>query len=162
MVSRFVLRPAPMGDPTTLLTLQTTHDGDECCNNFSFPVYSDIRDQAQSFSDVAAYFELIPASIAGSGEPERVYGQAVTSNFFQVTELPMVLGRGFVNGEESAPEVVLGAALWQRRFNADKEIVGKTVTISGHAFTVVGVVTPAFHSVEQILGTEFWVPLGNA
>ena len=161
MVSRFLLRPAPMGDPTTLLALQTTHEGDECCNNFSLPVYSDIRDQAQSFSGVAAYFELIPASIAGSGEPERVYGQAVTSNFFQVTELPMVLGRGFVEGEESAPEVVLGAALWQRRFNADKEIVGKTVTISGHAFTVVGVVTPAFHSVEQLLGTEFWVPLGN-
>jgi predicted permease len=162
MVSRFLLRPAPMGDPTTLLALQTTHEGDECCNNFSFPVYSDIRDQAQSFSGVAAYFELIPASVGGSGEPVRVYGQAVTSNFFQVTELPMVLGRGFVEGEESAPEVVLGAGLWQRRFNADKEIAGKTVTISGHAFTVIGVVTPAFHSVEQILGTEFWVPLGSA
>ena len=162
MVSRFLLRPAPMGDPTTLLALQTTHDGDECCNNFSFPVYSDIRDQAKSFSGVAAYFELIPASIGGNGEPERVFGQAVTANFFQVTELPMVLGRGFVTGEESASEVVLGAGLWQRRFNADKEIVGKTVTISGHAFTVIGVVTPAFHSVEQILGTEFWVPLGSA
>jgi predicted permease len=161
MVSRFLLRPAPMGDPTTLLALQTTHEGDECCNNFSFPVYTDIRDQATSFSGVAAYFEMIPASIGGSGEPERVFGQAVTSNFFQVTELPMVLGRGFVNGEESAPEVVLGAGLWQRRFNADREIAGKTVTISGHTFTVIGVVTPAFHSVEQILGTEFWVPLGS-
>ena len=161
-VSRFLLRPAPMGDPATLLALETTHDGDECCNNFSFPVYSDIRDQAQSFSGVAAYFEMIPASVGGGGEPERVFGQAVTSNFFQVTELPMVLGRGFVKGEESAPEVVLGAGLWQRRFNADKEIAGKPVTISGHTFTVVGVVTPAFHSVEQILGTEFWVPLGSA
>jgi predicted permease len=161
MVSRFVLRPAPMGDPTTLLALHTTHDGDQCCNSFPFPVYTDLRDQAQSFSGVAAYFELIPASIAGGGEPERVFGQAVTSNFFQVTELPMVLGRGFIKGEENAPEVVLGAALWQRRFNADKGIAGKTVTISGHAFTAVGVVTPAFHSVDQILGTEFWVPLGN-
>ena len=161
MVSRFVLRPAPMGDPATLLALHTVHDGDQCCNNFSLPVYTDVRDQAQSFSGVAAYFELVPASISGSGEPERVFGQATTTNFFEVTELPMVLGRGFVKGEENAPEVVLGAALWQRRFNADKEIVGKTVTISGHAFTVVGVVTPAFHSVDQILGTEFWVPLGN-
>jgi predicted permease len=161
MVSRFVLRPAPMGDPSTLLALHTTHEGDQCCNSFPYPVYTDLRDQAQSFSGVAAYFELIPASIAGGGEPERVFGQAVTSNFFQVTELPMVLGRGFIKGEEDAHEVVLGAALWQRCFNADKEIVGKTVTISGHAFTVVGVVTPAFHSVDQILGTEFWVPLGN-
>jgi predicted permease len=161
MVSRFLLRPAPMGDPTTLLALHTTHDGDQCCDSFPYPVYSDLRDQAQSFSGVAAYFELIPASIAGSGEPERVFGQAVTSNFFQVTELPMVLGRGFIQGEENAPEIVLGTALWQRRFSADKSIVGKTITISRHAFTVIGVVTPAFHSVDQILGTEFWVPLAN-
>jgi predicted permease len=161
MVSRFVLRPAPVGDPATLLTLRTTHDGDQCCNSFPYPVYSDLRDQAQSFSGVAAYFELIPASIAGSGEPERVFGQAVTSNFFKVTELPMVLGRGFIQGEENALEIVLGTALWQRRFSADKSIVGKTVTISGRAFTVIGVVTPAFHSVDQILDTEFWGPLGN-
>ena len=161
MVSRFVLRPAPVGDPATLLTLRTTHDGDQCCNNFPFPVYTDLRDQAKSFSGVAAYYELIGASMRGSGEPERVWGQGVTSNFFGVTEIPMVLGRGFINGQENAPEVVLGARLWQRHFNADKEIIGKTVTISARSFTVVGVATPSFHSVDQILGTEFWVPLGN-
>lgn len=162
MVSRFILRPAPMGDPTTLMSLHTTHDRDQCCNNFAFPVYEDIRDQAKSFSGVAAYYPLIPASIGGGGEPERVWGQGVTSNFFDVTELPMVLGRGFISGQEDAPEVVLGAGLWQRRYNADKGIIGKPVILSGRTFTVVGVVTPAFHSVDQILGTEFWVPLGNA
>ncbi|SPE22610.1 Permease (fragment) [Candidatus Sulfotelmatomonas gaucii] len=161
MVSRFVLRPAPMGDPTTLLGLHTTHGSDPCCNNFSFPAYTDLRDQAKSFSGVAAYYELIPASIGGGGQPERVWGQGVTSNFFDVTELPMVVGRGFITGQENAPEVVLGAGLWQRRFNADKAIVGKPVILSGRTFTVVGVVTPAFHSVDQILDTEFWVPLGN-
>jgi predicted permease len=162
MVSRFLLRPTPMGDPTTLMTLHTTHDGDPCCNDFAYPVYTDIRDQARSFSAVAAYYELMPASISGSGEPERVWGQGVTSNFFDVTELPMVLGRGFIAGQENAPEVVLGTGLWQRRFNADRGILGKPVILSGRTFTVVGVVTPAFHSVDQILGTEFWVPLGNA
>ena len=162
MVSRFILRPAPMGDPTTLMSIHTTHDRDQCCNNFSFPVYADLRDQAKSFSGVAAYYELMPASIGGYGEPERMWGQGVTSNFFDVTALPMVLGRGFISGQESAPEVVLGAGLWQRRFNADKGIIGKPVILSGRTFTVVGVVTPAFHSVDQILGTEFWVPLGNA
>jgi predicted permease len=162
MVSRFVLRPAPMGDPTTLLAIQTTHQGDRCCNEFPYPVYADLRDQAQSFSGVAAYNELIPASIGGSGEPERVWGQAVTSNFFSVAQLPMVLGRGFVEGEENAPEIVLGAALWRRRFNADPAIAGKTITLSGHAYTVIGVVSPAFHGAEQVLYTQFWVPLGNA
>ena len=162
MVSRFLLRPAPMGDPTTLMSIHTTHDGDQCCNDFPFPVYTDIRDQARSFSGVAAYYELMPASIGGGGEPERVWGQGVTSNFFDVTELPMVLGRGFIADQENAPEVVLGAGLWQRRFNADRGILGKPVILSGRTFTVVGVVTPAFHSADQILGTEFWVPLGNA
>jgi predicted permease len=162
MVSRFVLRPAPVGDPTTLLALHITHQGDQCCNNFTYPLYKDVRDQARSFSGVAAYDELIPASIAGSGEPERVFGQAVTSNFFQVAELPMVLGRGFVEGEQKATEIVLGAELWHRRFSGDPAIVGKSITVSGHAYTVIGVVTPAFHSIDQILDTEFWVPLGSA
>jgi predicted permease len=162
MVSRFVLRPAPMGDPTTLLNLQTTQDGSECCNSFPYPVYTDLRDQAQSFSGVAAFDELIPASISGSGEPERVWGQAVTSNFFAVTQLPMVIGRGFVNGEESAPEIVLGAGLWRRRFNGDPNLAGKSITLSGHSYTVVGVVTPAFHGADQIVYTQFWVPLGSA
>jgi len=161
MVSRFVLRPAPMGDPTTLLAVHTTHDGDRCCNSFPYPIYSDLRDQAQSFSGVAAFNELVPASINGSGEPERVWGQAVTANFFSVTQLPMILGRGFVSSEENAQEIVLGAALWRRRFNADPDIAGKSITLSGHAYTVIGVVTPAFHGADQILYTEFWVPLGN-
>jgi predicted permease len=162
IVNRFVLRPPPMGDPSTLLAIHTTHDGDECCNQFPYPVYADLRDQAQSFSGVAAYDELIPASISGSGEPDRVWGQAVTSNFFSVTELPMVLGRGFASGEENAQDIVLGADLWRRRFNADPNIAGKTITLSGHAYTVIGVVTPAFHGADQILYTEFWVPLGIA
>ena len=162
MVSRFVLRPAPMGDPTTLLAVHTTHDGDQCCNSFPYPVYADMRDEAHSFSGVAAYNDLVPASIGGSGEPERVWGQAVTANFFSVTQLPMVVGRGFATGEENSQEIVLGAALWRRRFNADPDIAGKTITLSGRAFTVIGVVTPAFHGADQILYTEFWVPLGIA
>jgi predicted permease len=162
MVSRFVLRPAPVGDPTTLLALHTTHDGDQCCNNFPYPIYSDVRDAAKSFSGVAAYDELVPASIAGSGEPERVWGQAVTSNFFNVIELPMVIGRGFAASEEHQPAVVLSAGLWRRRFEADSRIVGRTVTLSGHAYTVIGIAPGSFHGIDQILVAEFWVPLGSA
>jgi predicted permease len=162
MVSRFVLRPAPVGDPSMLLALYTTFDKGQCCNNFSWPVYADVRDQAQSFSGVAAYDALIPASIGGNGEPERVWGQATSANFFDVTQLHMITGRGFAKDEENAPMVVLGARLWRRRFNADPAIAGKTVMLSGRLFTVVGVATVAFHGVDQILDTEFWVPLGIA
>jgi predicted permease len=161
MVSRFVLRPAPVGDPSTLVAMHIMQEGDRCCSGFPLPVYDDVRDQTKSFSGVAAFDDLLPASMGGNGEPERAWGQAVTTNFFEVTQLHMTLGRGFLPGEKNAPLVVLGAGLWQRRFNSDPAIIGKSVTLSGHAFTVVGVAPLAFHGVDQILYAQFWVPLGN-
>src|ERR1700733_1695479 len=161
MVSRFVLRPAPVGDPGTLMALRTTYEGDRCCNNFPWPVYTDVRDQAQSFSGVAAYYELLPASIGGSGEPERVWGQSATANFFDVSRIRMYLGRGFLAGEERLPVIVLSHRLWQRRFASDRAILGKAIPLSGHTFTVVGVAPPGFRGLDLILDPEFWIPLGN-
>ncbi len=158
MVSRFILRPAPVGDPATLLELHTTQR-EECCNHFSWPMLTDLREQTHSFSALAAYFELVPASMGGSGDPERVWGQATTSNFFDVAQMRMALGRGFRNGEERLPVVVLGYNLWQRRFGADPSIAGKTVLLSGRPYTVVGVAPALFHGLDQILYTQFWVPL---
>lgn len=158
MINRFVLRPAPVGDPATLLAMETRR-GTELNSEVSAPLYQDVRDQARSFSGVAAYYEMLPASIGGSGEPERVWGQAVTTNFFDVTQLRLVAGRGFVPGEEHAPEIVIGNALWQRRFNGDPGIVGRSVLLSGRNFTVIGIAPRGFRSVDQLLNTEFWIPL---
>src|SRR5271170_2606706 len=161
MISRFVLRPAPVGDPATLMALHTTHEGDRCCNSFSWPLYTDLRDQTSSFSAVAAYFELLPASIGGKGEPERVWGQSATSNFFDVSQIRMYLGRGFLSTEEHQPVIVLSHILWQRRFASDPDIVGKPIILSGHPYTVVGVAPPGFRGLDIILDPQFWVPLGN-
>lgn len=160
VVSRFVLRPAPVGDPRTLLSLHIMHDGDRCCNPFPWPVFSDLREQATEFSDVAAYYDLVPASISGGSEPERVWGQGVTPNFFRVALLQMVMGAGFSNVDEKVPVVVLSERLWKRRFNSDKDMIGKAVILSGHAFTVTGIAPGAFHSIDQIVDAEFWIPLG--
>jgi predicted permease len=160
MVSRFVLRPAPVGDPSMLLALHIAERGEQCCNSFPLPIYHDLQEQAKSFSGVAAYYELIPATLSGGSEPERVWGQGVTSNFFDVLELPMVLGRGLSSAEDRLPVVVISARLWQRRFAGDLQIIGKSVTLSGRSFTVVGVAPTSFHSVDQILDAQFWVPVG--
>ncbi len=160
MVSRFVLRPAPVGDPASLLALHTMQRG-ECCNQFTWPLFNDVREQAKSFSGLAAYYELIPASVGGHGDPERVWGQAATTNFFDVAQLRLPLGRGFLVGEERAAVAVIGYGLWQTRFGADSAILGKSVTLSGRPFTVVGVAPQGFHGLDQILFTQFWIPLGN-
>lgn len=161
MVSRFVLRPAPaVGNPSTLMAIHTTYQG-ECCNAFAWPNFVDVREQDNSFSGMAAYHELVPASIGGGGEPERVWGQATTANFFDVVQLRMTVGRGFASDEENAQVIVLGHRLWQRRFGADLKIVGQTVTLSGRPYTVIGVAPPLFRGLDLILDCEFWVPLHN-
>jgi predicted permease len=161
MVSRFVLRAAPVGDAATLVSVHTTHDGERCCNAFSWPTYVDVRDQAQSFSGVAAFDELLPASINGKGDPERVWGQATTTNYFDVAQLGMTLGRGFRADEDYAQTIVLGHRLWLRRFAGDPEIVGKSITLSGRPYTVVGVAPAGYRGIDLVLDAEFWVPLGN-
>ena len=161
MVSRFVLKPPPVGDPSTLIAVHTTHDGDRCCNNFPWPLYTDVRDQAKSFSGLAAYYELLAASIGGNGEPERIWGQAATANYFDVAQLRMALGRGFLSNEENAQVIVLSHRLWQRRFASDPAIIGKTVLLSGHPFVIVGIAPAGYHGLDLILDPQFWVPLGN-
>ena len=160
MVSRFVLQPAPVGDPANVLALHLAEKGQQCCNPMNLLLLADLREQATSFSSLAGYYEMIPASMSGTREAERVWGQSVTSNFFDTLELPMVMGRGFAANEERAPLVVLSERLWQQRFARDAQIVGKTVRLSGHQFTVVGVAPGSFHSVDQLLDMDFWIPLG--
>jgi predicted permease len=162
-VSTFVLRPAPVGDPSTLLSLNMQARGERCCNHFTWPLYNDVREQTKSFSGVAAYYELLPASMTGSGnsEPERIWGQAATSNYFDVAQLRMPLGRGFLPSEEKQQVIVLGYSLWQHRFASDPAIAGKTIRLSGRPFTVVGVAPPGFRGVDLVLAPQFWVPLGN-
>lgn len=161
LVSRFVLQRPPVGDPSSLVMVMTMHESGECCGNFSWPLYRDVRDEAKSFSGLAGYFALLPASIGGAGEAQRIWGQAATANYFDVARIQLAMGRGFLPTEEHANVVVLGYTLWERQFRADPAIVGKTVRLSGKQFTVVGVAPQGFHGVDLIFDPEFWVPLGD-
>lgn len=161
IVSKFILSPAPVGDPASLITIYRTYDRGQCCNNLPLPVYRDLREQARSFSGLSAYYELVPASISGSGEPERLWGQGVTENYFDVTQLRMAAGRGFAANEYHAPVIVLGYRVWRQRFANDPSIVGKSITVSGHLYTVVGVAPAGFRGLDPILDPQFWVPLGD-
>lgn len=168
LVSKFVLASPPVGNPKTLISIDRTYDNGACCNAFPYPVYRDIREQAKSFSDVAAFYDYVPASMGllgegtgGSREPERVWGQATSANYFAVAQLGMAQGRGFLGSEEKASVVVIGYRIWQRIFLGDPAIVGKAVMLAGQPFTVVGVAPPRFRGIGLVLDPEFWVPLGT-
>ena len=114
---------------------------------------------------VAAYFPLVPASIGGNGEPERIWGQSVSGNYWQVAGAQPALGRGFTEEEDRPggdPVIVLTNGIWQRRFGGDPNILGKKILVNGGPFEVVGVAPPAFDGTLRVLVPEFWVPLGIA
>ncbi len=129
-----------------------------------YPDYRDFRDQCASvFSGLAGHFPLAPASIAGAGTPERIWGQLVSGNYFSVVGPPLSLGRGIHPEEDRTPGqnpvVVLSDSLWRRRFGADRNALGRTILLNGRAYTVVGVMAAGFRGTDRGIVSEFWAPL---
>ncbi|HEY2859651.1 MAG TPA: ABC transporter permease [Terracidiphilus sp.] len=134
-------------------------------NSFSYPDYLDLRDQTADLFDngIAAHDPLIPASVGGGGSPERVWGQAVSGNYFAMLKLRMAAGRSILAREDAAQGnaavVVLGHSLWARRFGSDPNIVNHEVALNGKTYTVVGVAPRGFEGTERGIVAEYWVPL---
>ena len=105
----------------------------------------------------------VAMSLTTKDRAERVYGALVSGNYFDVLGVRLALGRGFRPDEDLVPDahpvVVLSHALWQRRLDADPRIVGRAITLNGHAFTVIGVTPPEFIGSYGGVGTELWVPM---
>jgi predicted permease len=132
--------------------------------SFSHPDYLDYRDQtSQVFEGVAAHFPFIPASIGGNGQPERVWGQVVSGNYFRLLGVNPVLGRAILPEDDRVvgrdAVVVLSHALWQRRFGSDTKVLGRTVALNGRTYTVVGVAPAGFNGTDHGIQSDFWVPL---
>ncbi|MGA8530533.1 MAG: ABC transporter permease, partial [Acidobacteriaceae bacterium] len=150
----------PVRDPGRMVMFS---EGD----SFSYPDYVDYRDQTTNLfaGGVAAHFPLVPASVGGKGQPERVWGQSVSGNFFSVVDVPMTLGRPLLPADDTAARghvVVLSNGLWRRRFAADPNILNSNIALNGHHYTVVGVAPPGFYGVDRGINSDFWVPLSVA
>ncbi len=157
MVNGMLLGALPVRDPGGLY-------GFSGGRTFPYPDYRDFREQCGAvFEGLAGHFPLAPASLAGGGSAERVWGQLVSGNYFQVTGAPIVLGRGITPEDDAVPGrnpvVVLGSALWRRRFGAEQSVMGRTVLFNGRRYTVVGVAAPGFYGTDRGIVSEFWAPL---
>jgi putative ABC transport system permease protein len=97
--------------------------------SFSYPDYLDYNAQSDEIFEggVIAHFPLIPASLGGTGTPERIWGQAVSGNFFPAAQIAMTLGRPLLPEDDrvvgDGRVVVLSQVLWKRRFNGNTGIV---------------------------------------
>jgi putative ABC transport system permease protein len=104
------------------------------------------EEQNRSFARMAAYTDAL-FNLVGDGEPERVWGQITTPGLFTTLGVRPMLGRDFT-AEDGGPDapggVILGHGLWQRRFGAERDIIGKTIQLDGGNYAVVGVMPPGF------------------
>lgn len=126
----------------------------------SYPVFEEWRMSSRSFEEVAAE-SLQNMILSGQGPARVLKTELVNADFFPALRVNASLGRTFTNDEtavgETNPVVILSNGLWKTSFGADKDIVGKTVHLNDHAFTIIGVMPPDFQGISQ--RAEAWIPI---
>src|SRR5215468_5722095 len=151
VVNTLLLRPLPFPDSHELVWIAPppTSCGLSCAT-YSADAYEEFRDQSLVYQGVTGYEAFSTPDnlrLTGRGEPQPATGIDVISNFFQVLGVQPAKGRLFSLDESRGgphPVALLSDAYWRRRFNADPEIVGKGIDLSGTLVTVVGVLPPTF------------------
>jgi predicted permease len=130
----------------------------------SYPNYLDLRDRNRSFEDLAA-FNFAFVGLDTGKEAFRANGFAATGNYFDVLRLHPYLGRFFHRSDEqgrnSAPYLVLAYTYWHTHFRDDRGVIGRTVQLNKHPFTIIGVAPPGFGGTLLFISADFFMPIVN-
>jgi predicted permease len=121
-------------------------------------LFTDMQAGAHSFTELGAFTPKENITLSGGAEPEVLKGARVSASFLRILGVEPMLGRGFRSEEDSpggAPVAMISSQLWQRRFSADPQIVGKTATLASTAYTVIGVLPPRFQF--PVPGVDVWM-----
>lgn len=161
LINMVLLRPLPVAQPERIVEITPLRKGADI-GNFSYPFYRNLRDQNEVLEGLAAY-RFAPMSLSQSGNNERLWGYLVSGNYFDLLGVRAARGRMFTQEEDRAPGAhpvaVLSYGCWQLRFAGDPNLVGNTITINNHSFTVVGIAPPEFHGTVLIFTPEIYVPM---
>jgi putative ABC transport system permease protein len=164
VVNAVFFHPIPVEKPETLVDVFTTADLVAGVNFFpvSFPNGQDIQQRVQSFAG-AALSTGTSVSMTVNGAPDTFFAQLVSGNYFDVLGVKPVLGRTFRPEEDAepgaGPVIVLSYGLWQRRFGADKKVIGQSVLLNGQGFTIIGVAPSGFQGTTALGGPDMWIPM---
>ena len=130
----------------------------------SYPNYRDFRDRNHSFEDLAA-ISMVFAGLDNGNDAASANGWATTGNYFDVLRIQPYLGRFFSRADEhgpnSAPFLVLSYAFWHSRFQDDRGVVGRTVLLNKHPFTIIGVAPQEFRGTLMFFSPDFFMPIVN-
>jgi len=158
VVNGVLLRPLPYPEPTRLMMIYETAKFGQ--SSVAYPDFLDWQRENRSFTGMAAY-RGNDFNFTGSGQPEHLRGEVISASLLPVLGVNPLLGRNFLPQEDrqgAGGVVMLTGGLWKRRFAADPNILGKTLTLNAKTYTVVGVLPPDFQFPGQ---AELYAPLGQ-
>ncbi len=149
-------------DPGQLVVLASRHTSGRISDTLSLPDATDLAAETNVFQGVLAS-QIEAVSVRIHQDSEWLWVQPATANYFDLLGVRPILGRGFRAEEDDAPGgngvVVISHSLWQRRFAADPQVIGRTLEISRRVFTVIGVAPPEFRGTMGGLSFDLWVPV---
>ncbi len=155
-------RPLPVKDPQQIVVVTEGKRGQAFPLPLSYLDFMDYRELKPVFSDLAA-FAPSPINFDAGGRPERAWTGFVSGNYFSMLGVEAIRGRTFSNDEGwvagKDPLIVLNYKFWQQRFGGDPRIVGQTVQVNQHAFTIIGVLPQSFHGTYYFIDPDFYTPL---
>jgi putative ABC transport system permease protein len=166
VLNAVLLRPLPFHEPQNLVALgeydarEKADPGTEIYS-ISYLDYVDWRDQNKVFERVAVYTNQSVSTLTDGNEAIHVQGEAVSADLFPLLGVQPFLGRAFLPNEDEPGNrvVILSHELWQRRFGGDRAIIGKSVTLDGQQFQVIGVMPPRFTFPISSVPPELWTSM---
>jgi predicted permease len=165
LLDQVLLQGLPAKNPQELVQLSWRGERNASSmgtGTVSYPFYRDIRDRNQVFAGVICRFPLT-LSVAHSGETERVEGELVSGNYFDVLGVPAALGRTFTAADDQIPDghplAVLSYDFWNERFGSDPNILGQTIFVNNFPLTVIGVSAKWFNGLELGVRSEIRIPV---
>jgi macrolide transport system ATP-binding/permease protein len=161
LVNTLLLSQLPIAEPERVYDLIPSRKNSDFAN-FSYPFYKEFRDQNEVLEGLVAY-RFVPMSLSREGNNERFWGYLVSGNYFEVLGVGAAKGRMFTAEDDRVPGghpvAVMSHACWQKRFASDPDIIGKTITLNSHSFTVVAVAPETFTGTVIIYTPEIYVPM---
>jgi len=156
-----ILRPIDVPHPDRVMTLAHTN---ETYPSFSYPEVRDVRDGNSVFSAVAAW-DVDNFGVEANGVTRPVWGCKVSGQYFEVVGIKPFLGRLLQRADDDHPgasqAAVLSFPAWKSDFGADPDIVGRTVRIDKHPYTIVGVTPEGFYGTEKFGYLDIFIPMAN-
>jgi predicted permease len=175
LIHTVMLKSLPVVDPATLYRVGV---GNDCCvegspqdewGMFAYPFYQRMKETTPEFEELAAFQagqrDFSVRRGEGDRQPKPMIGEYVSGNYFHTLGVNAFAGRTIVDSDDQAsapPVVMLSYRAWQQQYGSDPMVIGSTIILSAHPFTIVGITPPGFFG-ETLRSDppDLWLPINQ-